>query len=230
MNKKALLITIEGIDGSGKSTLIEKLSEKLPKSLITREPRGTELGKMVHELTDKQVINGKIITNTWTYWFLYAAAQSEHVNNIIKPSLNKGQTVISDRYIDSMFVYQSKLGIEKISGILEQSIETPLPNITFVLDIEVEKAQKRLQKRTNKNTNWDNLSLEFHQKIREGYLGLKEHFPNRIHIINADRDEKEIFEEVWKIIEKKLRKDDEDWDLGKRQCGVNEEEDCDSCQ
>ena len=87
-----------------------------------------------------------------------------------------------------------------------------------------------MQKRTNKNTNWDNLSLEFHQKIREGYLGLKEHFPNRIHIINADRDEKEIFEEVWKIIEKKLRKDDEDWDLGKRQCGVNEEEDCDSCQ
>jgi len=64
MNKKALLITIEGIDGSGKSTLIEKLSEKLPNSLITREPRGTELGKMVHELTDKQVINGKIITNT----------------------------------------------------------------------------------------------------------------------------------------------------------------------
>ncbi|CAI2199057.1 4930_t:CDS:2, partial [Funneliformis geosporum] len=54
MNKKALLITIEGIDGSGKSTLIEKLSEKLPNSLITREPRGTELGKMVHELTDKQ--------------------------------------------------------------------------------------------------------------------------------------------------------------------------------
>ncbi|CAI2197773.1 10164_t:CDS:1, partial [Funneliformis geosporum] len=63
------------------------------------------------------------------------------------------QTVISDRYIDSMFVYQNKLGIKKISGILEQSIETPLPDITFVLDIEVEKAQKRLQKRTNKNTN-----------------------------------------------------------------------------
>ena len=143
----SLLISIEGIDGSGKSTLIEKLNKKIPNSLLTREPRGTELGKIVHELTDKQINNGKIITNTWTYWFLYAAAQSEHVSNIVKPSLEKGQTVISDRYIDSMFVYQGKLGIDKISRILEQSIKTPFPDITFVLDIEVEKAQKRLQKR-----------------------------------------------------------------------------------
>ena len=213
----SLLISIEGIDGSGKSTLIEKLNKKIPNSLLTREPRGTELGKIVHELTDKQINNGKVITNTWTYWFLYAAAQSEHVSNIIKPSLEKGQTIISDRYIDSMFVYQGKLGIDKISGILEQSIKTPFPDITFVLDIEVEKAQKRLQKRTDKNTNWDNLSLEFHQKIRDGYLGLKKYFPNRIHIINADRNEEEIFEEVWEILQQShlLRNQQEEEDLPK---------------
>ncbi|RHZ35528.1 dTMP kinase [endosymbiont GvMRE of Glomus versiforme] len=204
---KIKLITIEGIDGCGKSTLADKLHQKIANSLLTREPRGTELGRIVHDLTDKQINKDRpsTITNTWTYWFLYAAAQTEHVNTVIKPAWEKGQVVISDRYIDSMFVYQGKLGITKISEVLEKTIQTPLPNLTFVLDIEVKKARERLNKRQNKNTNWDNLSENFHQKIKEGYLGLKNYFPERIHIINADKSEEEIFTEVWNIILKKTK-------------------------
>ena len=202
---KMKLITVEGIDGCGKSTLAEKLHQNITNSLLTREPRGTELGRLVHDLTDKQINKDKpsIITNTWTYWFLYAAAQKEHINNVIKPAWEQGRVIISDRYVDSMFVYQGKLGVAKIGEILEKTIQTPLPDITFVLDIEVEKARERLNQRQDKNTNWDKMSLDFHQKIREGYLGLKEHFPDRIHIINADRSEEEIFKEVWNILEKK---------------------------
>ncbi|MCE8163966.1 MAG: dTMP kinase [Candidatus Moeniiplasma glomeromycotorum] len=205
-NSKIKLITVEGIDGCGKSTLAEKLQRRIANSFLTREPRGTELGRMVHNLTDKQINKDRpaIITNTWTYWFLYVAAQNEHINNVIKPAWEKGQIVISDRYVDSMFVYQGKLGVAKITEILAKTIQTPLPDITFVLDIEVEKARERLNRRTNQNTNWDNLSANFHQKIRTGYLELKEHFPERIHIINADRSEEEIFAEVWNVLEKKL--------------------------
>ena len=115
--------------------------------------------------------------------------------------------VIIDRYIDSTFVYQGLeggVGTNVIQGVARKTINLPYPDLTFVLDIDPQKAQERLRKRkleTGKYTNWDNLKLDFHRRIRNYYLELKKYFPERIYLIDASRSEIEIVEEVSQIIQ-----------------------------
>ena len=110
--------------------------------------------------------------------------------------------VVIDRYLDSTLVYQGlsgNIGIDTIQETAEKTINLTLPDITFILDIDPQQAQDRLGKRkaeTGEYTNWDNLKLDFHQKIRNYYLELKRLFPERIYIIDANKSENEITEEV----------------------------------
>jgi dTMP kinase len=134
------------------------------------------------------------------------AAFDELVKKVVKPSLQENKIVIVDRYLDSTFVYQGLEGnikIDAIQKIAQETINLPLPDLTFILDIEPQKAQERLSKRkaeAGEYTNWDNLKLDFHQKIRDNYLKLKKIFPERIYIINASKSEEEVVEEVAEII------------------------------
>jgi dTMP kinase len=208
MNKETLLISIEGIDGSGKSTLIKKLSEVIPNSLATQSPRGTELGQKVWDLVTENLISRKLITDVWTEFFLFTANHNEHALTVIKPNLATGKTVLIDRYIDSTLVYQGirgKLPIAKLVKIWQNTIDIPYPDLTFVLDIEPTKTAERVNKRQQETgeepNNWDNSKLDFHQTIRNGYLKMQSYFPERIYIINADRNQEEVFKEVWEIIE-----------------------------
>ncbi|KLL03229.1 MAG: thymidylate kinase [Mycoplasmataceae bacterium CE_OT135] len=205
-----LLISFEGIDGSGKTSLVEKLSKELPGSFITKEPRGTELGKRVWQLTNEALANEKLTIDSWSQFFLFAAAHNEHLKTIVRPQLEQGKIVLVDRYIDSTFVYQGLRGnlaeeqkkarVNSIREVLQKFINTPFPHLTFILDLEPAKAQTRLNKREEIN-NWDNLNLEFHHQIRQGYLKLKEYFPQRnYYVIDADRSLKEIVEEIHQII------------------------------
>ncbi|CAG8678797.1 14338_t:CDS:2 [Racocetra persica] len=129
MSKKALLISIEGIDGSGKTSLIQELKQKIPNSFVTQSPRGTELGKK---------------------FFLFTANHNEHALTVIKPNLAAGKTILVDRYIDSTFVYQGirgKLPIDKLIEVWEKTVNIPFPDLTFVLDIEPNKTSARVNKR-----------------------------------------------------------------------------------
>jgi dTMP kinase len=116
--------------------------------------------------------------------------------------LRENKSVVIDRYIDSTLVYQGLIGnieVDTIQEFAERTINLPLPDITFVLDIDPIVAQERLKKRQEKTgeyTNWDNLDLDFHQKIRNHYLELKKLFPERVYIIDANKSENEITEEV----------------------------------
>jgi dTMP kinase len=130
-------------------------------------------------------------------------AFDELVKKIIKPNLLENKMVVVDRYIDSTFVYQGIEGgikINVIQEIAQKTINLPFPDLTFVLDIEPQKAQERLRKRkeaeTGEYNNWDNLKLDFHQRIRNNYLKLKKIFPERIYVIDANKSEKEVTEEV----------------------------------
>jgi len=205
-----LLVSFEGIDGSGKTSLVEKLSEKFPNSFITKEPRGTELGKRVWQLANESLENEKLTIDSWSQFFLFAAAHNEHVKTVIRSQLAQGKMVLVDRYIDSTFVYQGlrenfpeeqkKIRVNLIKEVFQKFINTPFPDLTFILDLEPAKAQTRLSKREEIN-NWDNLNLEFHHQIRQGYLKLKEYFPHRnYYIINADRPLEEIIGEVYRVI------------------------------
>ena len=203
----SLLITLEGIDGSGKTTLINNLKKSGVLDLITHNWRDTELGQKIWHLLNETRAEGKRnLPSTWTYIFLIFSAFDELNQKVIKPSLQENKTIIIDRYIDSTFVYQGLeggLGVNVVQEVAKRTINLPLPDITFVLDIDPQRAQERLKKRklaTGEYTNWDNLKLEFHYRIRNYYLELKKIFPERIYIINAERSETEILEEVQTII------------------------------
>jgi dTMP kinase len=138
-------------------------------------------------------------------FFLFVAFE-ELVKKVVRPSLQNSKVVILDRYLDSTFAYQGLAGdleVDIIREIAEKTINIPLPDITFVLDIDPLKAQERLNKRkeeTNEYSNFDALKLEFHQKVRNSYLELKKIFPERIVFINAEQKEDKILAEVQAII------------------------------
>lgn len=219
-NIMSLLVTIEGIDGGGKSTLIKGLQKNSKLDLITHNWRDTELGQKIWHLINETRAEGKnSLPSTWTYIFLIFSAFDELSQKIIEPNLQKNKVIIIDRYIDSTFVYQGLeggAGVNIVREIAKKTIDLPFPDITFVLDIDPQQAQERLKKRklaTGEYTNWDNLELEFHHRIRNYYLELKKFFPERIHIINAEQSENEILEEVQTIIKKCLPKKTEKNDL-----------------
>ena len=202
------LISFEGIDGSGKTTLIKNLKQKATDfNLKTHSWRETELGKKLWRLLNEaQKTKENNLPSNWSYIFLILVAFDELVKKIIKPNLLENKMVIVDRYIDSTFVYQGIEGgikINVIQEIAQKTINLPFPDLTFMLDIEPQKAQERLRKRkaaTGEYTNWDNLKLDFHQRIRNNYLKLKKIFPERIYVIDANKSEEEVTEEVWEII------------------------------
>jgi dTMP kinase len=127
---------------------------------------------------------------------------------IIRPNLQKKKVVVLDSYIDSAFVYrglEKRIEIDLIRSFVEKTSDLLFPDITFLLDIDPQKAQKRLKERklnADDCENRDDSNLEFHHKIRNHYLELKNLFPERIYIINAERSENEILEEVKTIIKK----------------------------
>jgi len=203
----SLLITLEGIDGSGKTTLINNLKRSDELNLVAHNWRDTELGQKIwNVLNETRSKEKNILPSTWTYIFLIFSAFDELNQKVIKPSLLENKSIVIDRYIDSTFVYQGLEGgveVNTIREVARKTIDLPLPDITFILDIDPQQAQERLEKRklaTGEYTNWDNLKLEFHHRIRNYYLELKKIFPERIYIINAERSETEILKEVKSIV------------------------------
>ena len=153
---KGKFIVVEGIDGSGKTTQINQLSKWLissdliPKKnqlVITREPGGTELGKSIRSLLLD--ISRENNPDSITELLLYAADRAQHVNEIIRPSLNKGDWVISDRFCGSTLAYQGygrKLDMKLIKDLETIATQGISPDITFLLDIPVEESLKRRKK------------------------------------------------------------------------------------
>ena len=191
---KGKFIVIEGIDGSGKTTQINKLSkwlintDQIPennKLVITREPGGTNLGKSIRSLLlDTSIENSP---DSITELLLYAADRAQHVNEIIRPSLNKGDWVISDRFCGSTLAYQGygrKLDIKLIKDLEKIATQGIYPDITFLLDITVEESIKR---RTNRNDDrMEREGNEFLTNVSLGFNALsKEHKWKQISAMNS---------------------------------------------
>lgn len=172
MTQKQLFIAIEGIDGSGKTTLSKRLAELCQQQyyvLLTREPGGSDIiGKpiraMIHESSAK--IDKK------AQYFLFCADRAQHVSHIIQPHLEKGYIVITDRFVDSSVAYQgfgNGLSIEMITAINNWSTNHIKPDITFYIDISAEEALKRLAGR-NTLSSYEN--KEFLQRVLSGFRQL----------------------------------------------------------
>ncbi len=199
---KSRFISFEGIEGCGKSTQAKKLhaffwEQKLP-VILTREPGGTFAGEKIREI----LIDEKIEKlEAKTELFLNFAARLEHVEKLIKPELASEKIVISDRFFDSTYAYQgSAFGLEEklVDEVRKMAIADFAPDITFLIDVPVELAFERIKNRAD-NNRYEKLGLEFHQKVRQGFLHLAKK-NSRIKVIDGTKNPQEVFEEIVQIL------------------------------
>ena len=196
-----MFITFEGIEGSGKSTQIQLLKEffekKAQKAFFTREPGSSEVGKKIRSVLLKK--ENKIFPQTEI--FLIFADRVQHVQEIIKPNLNEGKIVISDRYFDSSIAYQGQRdGINKTEIYeLINMLDLPTPDITFLLDLPVDVGLKRAKNRASLDR-FESEEISFHEGVRQNYLDLQEQNLERIVKIDALQTPDEIFSNIIKKI------------------------------
>ena len=207
---KGKFIVIEGIDGSGKTTQINKLSKWLieanliPKNnqlVVTREPGGTKLGQSIRSLLLDTSIEKS--PDSITELLLYAADRAQHVNEIIRPSLNKGDWVISDRFCGSTLAYQGygrKLDIKLIKDLETIATQGISPDITFLLDIPVEESIKRRISRSDDRIEKE--GTDFLKNVSLGFQVLSE--DNKWKKISALNSEERIISEIKHEIKKLL--------------------------
>jgi len=193
---KNYFITFEGGEGSGKSTQIDLLNNFLALKgvdvLSTREPGGTSSAEVIRDL----VIKGD--TNRWlpmTESLLMWASRYEHVETLIKPSLNAGKWVLCDRFYHSTYAYQGighDLGLESMKSIKKLVIGDIRPDLVFLLDIDPIKGIKRTKNRNSDEDRFENMDLTFHSDLRDAFLMLSKEEVDRFVVIDAELDIKEI--------------------------------------
>jgi len=174
--------------------LHEFFQSKSIDSILTREPGGTKSGELVRAVLLNEEIEK---LEAKSELFLNFAARIEHVEKLIKPALAAKKTVICDRFFDSTFAYQGSafgLGFELVEEVKKTAIGNFSPDITFLIDVPVDVAFKRIETRSD-NNRYEKLGLEFHQKVRDGFLLLAKKNP-RIKIIDGTKSEAEVFAQI----------------------------------
>lgn len=199
MRKKGFFISIEGTDGSGKTTQIKLIEEffieKKYDIIKVREPGGTPIGEKVRQiLLDTQ--NDDMTAEA--EMFLYAASRAQLVKRVIKPAIEDGKVVICDRFVDSSLVYQGsgrKLGTDKVLEVNNHAIDGTMPDITFFIELDPELAYKRRQAETG----FDRLEMEglaFQVEVFNAYKELGKKFGDRIKIIDGTKSVEDVFESI----------------------------------
>ena len=196
MSQLGKFITLEGVDGAGKTTHVEFIKKyfiNLNRDFIlTREPGGTILGEKLRAI----LLHEEMTPNTET--ILMFAARNEHIDQIIRPGLMKGTIVISDRFTDATYAYQSGgkgVSDEKID-ILKGLVQGDLqPDLTFLFDLPVEVSIRRLNK-TRDLDKFEREGKEFHENIRKKYLNLAKLYPERFFVLNSENSIEEIQNQI----------------------------------
>lgn len=189
-----MFITFEGGEGSGKTTQSKRLYEHLKTKGVevvwTREPGGTPLSEKIRDVLVKNDMDKK------TELLLAVAARVEHYKHVIAPALGANKVVICDRFIDSSLAYQgSELGTNFVMSVHKHIFGDMMPDITFLIDVPVEVGLKRAISRGG-NNRFEDMEQEKHQKIRDTFLEVQSAFPERIHLINGNREQDIVFNDI----------------------------------
>lgn len=206
---KGSFITFEGIDGSGKTTQLNRLAETLRRVgrdvLVTCEPGGTPLGREIR----KAFLETKQDVEPLAELLLFAADRAQHVQHLILPALAAGRIVISDRYADATTAYQGAgrgFDLELIKSVIAIATGGLKPDLTLFFDIDPQSAVDRMAFRgEHKMNRMDLESLEFYTRVREAYLRIAAAEPARFRVIDADRGVDEIAEETLNIVTEHLK-------------------------
>lgn len=199
---KGLFIVLEGPDGSGKSTMAKMIAQYYQDAgreiVFTREPGGTKISEKIRDII---LDNNNTEMAYMTEAMLYAASRAQLVSEFIKPNLEKGKVVISERYVYSSIVYQGiarNLGIQRVKEINDFAIDGLEPDLVLFFDINPEKALNRKLSQGN-GDRLENEKLDFHKRVYEGYKEISKIYPEIISI-NADKGIDELFSDIKNII------------------------------
>lgn len=204
-----MFITIEGPEGSGKSSVTKKVIELLEKEgyscVLTREPGGTPISEEIRNvILDKKNTNMDGMTEA----LLYAASRRQHLVEKVWPLSKEGKIVISDRFLDSSLAYQGGargLGIDKILALNMFATDGFFPDLTLLFDIDPEIGLNRINKNANREVNRLDLEkIEFHKNVRATFLCLAERFNDRYVVIDASKSFDEVVKTTYEIIKKKI--------------------------
>jgi dTMP kinase len=205
-----MFITLEGPEGSGKTShipyLVEYLREKGYTVFPTREPGGTSISEQIRDILH-DLKNAEMHPRTET--LLYQAARAQIVEQVIQPRLNADEIVISDRYYDSTIAYQGyghQQNLEQVRGLVKYATGGLTPDLTILLDLDVEVG---LRRKTQNEVEWNRMdayTVEFHRRVRAGYLELVKQDPTRWVIVNSDQKWDDVQAELKKVIITRLSK------------------------
>ena len=206
-----MFITIEGPEGSGKTTAVDyavkKLEEMGYQIVRTREPGGTPIAEQI-----RNVILDKANTSMdkRTEALLYAAARRQHLVEKVWPALKEGKIVVCDRYLDSSLAYQGgarKLGVDNVLEVNMFATEGTFPDLTLLFDIEPELGLARISANANREVNRLDLEkLDFHNKVRNTFLELAKRYPERFVVIDASKSREEVANKTLEVILSRLCK------------------------
>ena len=202
---KGFFLTIEGVDGAGKSSHMERIASAFKTHeydiVSTREPGGTPLAETLRNLllTEDMSLETELL--------LMFAARKEHIDNVIKPALASGKAVICDRFTDSSFAYQGsgrQLGAEKIQSLVDLVHPDLTPNLTLLFDLPLEIANQRMQ-RSRELDRFEQEQDEFFERVRAGYLARAQAEPERFVVVDSSQDFEVVAEFISKSINRRLR-------------------------
>ncbi|HLW35829.1 MAG TPA: dTMP kinase [Chthoniobacterales bacterium] len=201
-------ITFEGSEGCGKSTQVRRLTARLEKAgvpfLITREPGGTAIGESIRDLLQFAPQSASMTSETEL--LLFEASRAQLVREVIKPALKNGNCIIADRFFDSTTVYQGvarKLDEKTVSELNSFAVGDCIPDITFVLDVDLKTAQARM-KAPRRPDRMEMQPEDFYERVIEGYRKLAASEPKRVVLIDGSKSADVIEGEIWQLLTKRF--------------------------
>ncbi|MDN5351520.1 MAG: dTMP kinase [Clostridiales bacterium] len=204
--RRAPVISLEGGDGSGKTSVLEGIRRYLESIdvpfLITREPGGVLISERIRDIV-LDTVHEEMDPRTEA--LLFAAARRQHLAEKVFPAVKEGKWVVFDRYVDSSLVYQGfvrGIGIDAVYALNVFATESFLPDLTLYLDVPPEEGLKRIERNQTREVNRLDLeALKFHEQVREGYWELVRRYPDRIKPVDASKDLESVIQSVIKEIE-----------------------------
>ncbi len=204
MSPRGLFVTLEGGEGAGKSVQARALARRLRDQgvphLLTYEPGATDLGRRLREL----LMDATLEPSPWTELFLFAADRVQHVREVIGPALAEGKVVLCERFSDSTVAYQGYgrgLPLEPVRGVCALAAGGLVPHLTLLLDVPPEAG---LARKRGDDDRFRHEALEFHRRVREGYLALAREEPQRIVVVDATLPLPQVTDLLWEHLRGRL--------------------------
>ena len=197
-----MFITFEGIDGSGKTTQLRRVAERLANPLVTKEPGGTPTADRIRAV----LLDASSRLDPLAEVLLFAASRHQHVVEVIRPALGAGRTVLCDRYTDATLAYQGfgrLLDLDRLRALNDWATGSLVPDLTLLFDIDEETGVRRARGRGGDELRFEAEDLRFYRRVREGYLALAAAEPRRFLVVDALGSEDEVFARVEALLRQK---------------------------